>query len=273
MHMRRATNKDLSRIIDILQAGNSTDAFARYFNRDTELYPASYRIGCYRYIRGELLNPGALGFVVETEASDYTEGTAAKAPDVVGFAIWSRSGTSDVAKRWRREVNGSWLAGLNRTLAGLESKQLKIFHNVNRTYDHARFNAVLKQVLTEPWDKELLAEAWELQALFVDPPWQKRGLSRTLISWGKERATEEGVPVVVHGSAIGGIAYQSNGFKSVGGTSFGEFFDELEYGGLPMQNWVWVPEGKGLDDVPEKVRQRREVWLQEQRDKKAAGRK
>jgi GNAT superfamily N-acetyltransferase len=273
MRVRQATNYDLPRIVDISIAGNKTDALSRYFQRDTDKYQASSRIGCYRWIRGEFLKPGCLTFVAETEASDYANHSEFANPMVVGFAMWTRNGDSDVAKSWQRRLNSGWLASLNRSLAWVESQQLKVFKSVNPTYDHQRFNELLVNVMSEPWDKELLKEFWELNALFVDPPWQKRGLSRKLIAWGKERATEEGVPVVVHGSPVGGIAYRSNGFHSVGATEFGNYFDELEFGGEVMQNWVWVPEGKGLDEVPIKVREKREQMLRENREKREAKQK
>jgi len=44
---------------------------------------------------------------------------------------------------------------------------------------------------------------------------------------------------------------------------FSKYFDELEYGGELMQAWVWIPEDKGLDDVPQKAYERRMERLQE----------
>ena len=44
----------------------------------------------------------------------------------------------------------------------------------------------------------------------------------------------------------GGPAYRAVGFKSVGVSGFGEFFDEVEFGGEPMQRvgfgsrWGWM---------------------------------
>jgi len=210
-----------------------------------------------------MLRPGCVAYVLETDTSDFEDGmTTSRDPSVVGWATWTRMGDSEVAKRWRREVNGSWYDSLNRKLADLESRYRKLFSNVDPTYHQANMDKVL-HILSEEWDQELLKEVWELNGLYVDRQWQRKGLSRMLVDWGKQRAREEGVPLVVQSSPLGGAAYRKNGFQSIGEMGFSKYFDELEYGGELMQAWVWIPEDKGLDDVPQKAYERRMERLQE----------
>jgi hypothetical protein len=81
-----------------------------------------------------------------------------------------------------------------------------------------------------------------------------------LMAWGKERAVEEGVPVIVAGSPVGGVAYRAMGFVDVGSAGveeggFGEWFDEVALGGEVMRRWCWEPnrEGRWVERARENV--------------------
>ena len=267
MHLRPATQLDLSRFADIQADCNTTDALARFFTRNIFEYYTSYRQGGLQFVKNLLLGPGCMGFVLETDPSDYPDSTSDDAPEVVGWAVWSRCGDSETAKKWQRSVNGGWGAALNRQLMGLEEKYRKVCRR-DVTRIHENMDMMKQDIMAEEWD-ELLKECWELEGCFVDRRWQKRGLSKMLIDWGKERAREEGVPVVVHGSPVGGIAYRRNGFTSIGVAGFSKYFDELEYGGELMQNWVWVPEGVGMDDLPQRCKVRRDERLKAKEEAEA----
>lgn len=206
-------------------------------------------------------------FVVETDLSDYDERTSDSSPEVVGWASWSRCGESETAKKWQNDVNGGWGDALNRQLMSLEEKYWKLFRR-DVTRIHENMDLLKQDVMAEEWD-ELLKECWELNGCFVDRKWQKRGLSKTLIDWGKERATEEGVPIVVHASPVGNIAYRRNGFTSIGVAGFSKYFDELEFGGELMQNWVWAPQGVGIDDLPQRCKERRDERLKAKEEAEA----
>ena len=163
----------------------------------------------------------------------------------MAYARWQRHGTSEKAKEWQASCNGGWWDGLNRTLTRFEAKyqQTWPFSLAEHTFDHAHFGRIA-HLLGEPWDPDVFSECWELLGLYTHSEWQRRGIGKKLMEWGKERAREEGVPVIVQGSPVGGVVYRAMGFEEVGVLGLGEVggFDELEFGGEVMRRWCWEPE-------------------------------
>ena len=236
---------------DIMAANNRTDSLSRFITRDIDRYPFTYRRGSLRFLKGLLLTPGTAGFVAVTDAIDYSAGSgydfAASGEEVIAYARWQRHGSGEKARKWQREWGGGWWDGLNRALMRFEAKyqQTWPFSLSEQTFDHAHFGSIV-HVLGEPWDPDVFGECWELLALYTHNKWQRRGLGKQLMEWGKERAREEGVPVIVQGSPVGGVVYRAAGFKEVGVLGLGQVggFDELEFGGEVMRRWCWEPEKK-----------------------------
>lgn len=54
---------------------------------------------------------------------------------------------------------------------------------------------------------------WRLRSLCTDLPYQRRGIGSMLIAWGKERATEDGVPIGLSSSMEGQGLYLKEGFR------------------------------------------------------------
>lgn len=252
MHVRPYQPSDLSTMADIMALCNRTDSLSRFMTRDIDRYPFTYRKGALRFLKGMLLTPGTLGFVAESDAADYGPSSdydfAAKGPEVVAHAFWHRHGTSEKAREWQRRCNGGWWDSLNRMLTGWEGKYQRTwpFSLAEHTFDHKHFRSIA-HVLNEPWDQEVFGEAWELSGLFTRNEWQRKGLGKMLVEWGKERAREEGVPLIVSGSPVGGVAYRAMGFEEVHVLGLGKAgrFDELEYGGEVMRRWCWEPNEEG----------------------------
>ena len=152
---------------------NRTDTLARFITRDIDRYPFTYRQGGLRFLKGLLLGKGTIGFVAETDQSDYDAHSdydfAAKGPEIVAYARWKRHGSSAKAKEWQARCNNSWFDALNRMLTGWESKYQRTwpFSMNEHTFDHAHFNSIA-HILFRPWDPEAfrggLGIAWPLYA-------------------------------------------------------------------------------------------------------------
>lgn len=59
-------------------------------------------------------------------------------------------------------------------------------------------------------------EYWGILDLGVDPKYQRRGIARSLLQWGLERAEKEGLPVHLSATPDGASLYKSLGFRGVG---------------------------------------------------------
>lgn len=68
---------------------------------------------------------------------------------------------------------------------------------------------------------------WFLQMLGTETEWQKKGLGRTFVEWGCERADEDGLECYVDASDLGAPLYKKNGF---GESTVIDIPDKEEYG-------------------------------------------
>ena len=266
---------------DIMAHNNRTDALSRFMTKDIDRYPLTYRMGCLRFLRGMVLGKGVVTFVTETEEDDappsspntspvasthqpsVTEQKAPSKPTVVAYALFSRHGTSPLAQSWRRTYNASYTSTLNRLLLRYEDLYFKTFPFTlsEHTFNHRNFSLVLP-TLSTPYDQAIFAEAIECLALYTHHLYQKRGIGSNLMNCAKDKARGEGVPLIVSGSPVGGVAYKRMGFESVGRLDFGEWFDEVEFGGEVMRRWCWEPneEGGWVERAREAERIKQQEW-------------
>ena len=54
-----------------------------------------------------------------------------------------------------------------------------------------------------------------LDALAIDPMWQKRGAGDALTRWGVRKADELGIMAVVESTSCGRRVYEKNGFRKI----------------------------------------------------------
>lgn len=87
-----------------------------------------------------------------------------------------------------------------------------------------------------------LTEFWELDGMYVDPDYQRRGLGQMLLNWGLNQARTEHVPIVTKSSPVGVYLYERNGFKSFEEQHFDAFFDPGHKG---MHSMIWEEPGAG----------------------------
>jgi len=219
---------------------DKTDALANYLLRDVDKYPTSHRRGIHHFIRSKVSGGGRdITFVLESDPEDYTSSVEVRT-EVVGVATWRRHGTSSAALEWQRLARGSAYDQFNRFLVSLEERYNALFPSLNRCFSLENLRSV-DPVQNEEWDRDGFREFWSLEFLQVFPRWQRRGLSKILMSWGQNQAGKEAVPIVVSASPVGNLAYRSAGFKSIGYCGYDRFFDETRFGGEKMQLWVWEP--------------------------------
>lgn len=266
MHLRPWTRADVPVCAALMAEANRTDTLSRFMTPDLDSMDTSYRLSAFRFIRRSWLTKGRLAFVLVARPEELLPGNStepSKSPSepqqqasqadtssvqagetevIVGWAWFSRKGTSETAKYWQnQQLSAS--KSLERMLVTTEFYITNFIPNYDPALNHKNFSALGDILMNDPWDESIFAESWEVDGLFVDVKYQRRGYVRTMLDWVFEQARKEKVPVCVKGSARGGLAYRKHGFRSIGDVGFHKYFDELEYGGELHQLWVWEPEG------------------------------
>ena len=222
-------------------------------------YATTYRMQTLHFLRQVLINPGTLAWVVETDshdkppaavssesssASQTPESTASGGGQVIGWAIWTRHGTSPVAQNWKR-ANSSLLTQLE---ALLHSATTWSINHLSDPIIDRNHTAAVSHIMRSDFDRAIFAEAWHLEGCYVDPRWQRRGAGALALDWGMAQAQAEGVPVVMKASPNGVVFYEKvaaavvvgGGFRRLRREAFDAFF---ETGGEGYWQMVWEPEG------------------------------
>ena len=102
MYLRPATPHDFSATASLTVSCFWDDELFVYTNPKREQYPEPFRDAFLRRHRLRYWSPGFVFWVAVTEPGDAGHEAGGR---VVGYAIWERRGTSDTAKRWRKQ---SW---------------------------------------------------------------------------------------------------------------------------------------------------------------------
>jgi GNAT superfamily N-acetyltransferase len=284
MHIRPFQRADLSAMADIMAKNNLTDTLSRFMTRDIDKYPFTYRMGCLRFLTGIVEGRGTVTFVAETDPEDTpsnpTPGTTAAsdgggnddavggttAPTLTGYISFHRHTSSPSTDHWHQNYNADWLSSLDRYLLSLKARYngTPWFMRSEHTFNHDHMSRI-GYLLNRPWDQEVFADSIEVLHCYTRQSYQRRGVGKMLMQWGKERAIEEGVPLIVAGSPIGGVAYRAMGFVDVGSAGadeggFGEWFDEVAMGGEGMRRWCWEPnnEGRWVEKAIENIERERQ---------------
>ncbi|KAL9621903.1 MAG: hypothetical protein Q9160_003724 [Pyrenula sp. 1 TL-2023] len=289
MHLRPYNPRsDLSASATVMARALVNDELAHYLNHSITTKWTSYRSGMARFLPTHAVRPGAIIWVVESDPGDpppkYTENSPAQAHDsgktgteggeILGFAIWSRHGTSPVARNWQR-ANETLSARFEATLLTLRDKcYYNWFPGVDPTKNRANA-AKVRRVFAEAtsWDAEIFPEYWELDIMMVDERYWRRGVGRMLLEWGTGQAGMEGVPAVVMASPMGKKFYERGGFVPI---ERQRGFDELfECGEEGTWTLIWEPEegGKGegegrwVERMRGKMEEKRKREEEEEREK------
>ena len=223
-------------------------------------YATTCRMQTLHFLRQVLLNPGTLAWVVETDSHDkplkavsddpsspsQTPESTTGGGQVIGWAIWTRHGTSPVAQNWKR-ANSSLSTQLEALLHSLTTWSINHLSNPIIDRNHT---AAVSHIMRSDFDRAIFAEAWQLEGCYVDPRWRRRGAGTLALEWGMAQARAERVPVVMKASPSGVAFYEKaageagpgtwGGFRRLRREAFDAFF---ETGGEGYWQMVWEPEG------------------------------
>jgi hypothetical protein len=98
MRVRQMTLADAPQVANIADDSLSTDELFTYLYPRREQYPSELRRWWLIRIKQRLATPGVNALVVETESGDKVWRGC---PEVVGFALWIRSGKDAGAAKWQ----------------------------------------------------------------------------------------------------------------------------------------------------------------------------
>ena len=228
MHIRLATAHDIPETATIAASAFANDELHEWMYPHRTAYPAHFRAAFLRRYQPRFWSPDFFFYVAETDAGDEDWSGAA---EVAGFAVWSRRGNSEVAKR-RRKSQASWRATIEVALLRIEEWYTDTIKG-DKSLDYsnsAQFRAAVSV------DFEDVDEMWKLNSLATEPRFQHRGVGGMLITWGQEQARRENVCIGLTASVVGQGVYRKKGFRMYGVLPWPGFID------LPMM--VWEPEGK-----------------------------
>lgn len=101
MHIRPVKPEDLSSTASISVDAFWNDELYAYTNVWREQFPIDFRNLFLRWHQLRYWSPGYVFHVAVTDEGDHGHEEGGK---VVGYAIWERRGTSDVARGWQKDT-------------------------------------------------------------------------------------------------------------------------------------------------------------------------
>lgn len=113
MHLRPMHIADIPDIADLSAESHFDDEIVDFIAPHRRRYYTSYRDSFVRRIYTRSLRPGWIYWVAETDEDDEptapqkSRGKKEIGGRIVGYAAWTRIGTSPVANKWKR-INEGW---------------------------------------------------------------------------------------------------------------------------------------------------------------------
>jgi hypothetical protein len=100
MHIRPVTRNDISVLADIAVAAFRNDEMYSSFFPASAVESGAFRRNHLLRMRKRIVDVGMRGFVIESdENDDFWSGEK----DILGYAFWSRAGTSEAARKWQTD--------------------------------------------------------------------------------------------------------------------------------------------------------------------------
>ncbi|MCJ1353714.1 MAG: hypothetical protein MMC33_003701 [Icmadophila ericetorum] len=250
MHLRLYQPGDISAITSIEAYCSSTDPLRLYLTCDINKNWLSYRQYCMRFLKMKLLESGTICWVIETDVGDLLDSsedsheaeqtqTSGEGGEVVGFSIWTRHGTSPVARNWQK-VGDGWERYLESCLLLLSLSYYNSVSPIPNDAHRQNLNTLFSSFGASP-DPSIVSDYWVVDALYISPTFQRRGLGTRLLKWGLEQADEEGIPVLVDSSPEGRWIYERAGFRKIKKWEVEGWFDPGDRG---MWRLLWEPAKK-----------------------------
>ncbi|MCJ1471615.1 hypothetical protein MMC13_000255 [Lambiella insularis] len=251
MHLRPITIADIPRCVTIHDAAFEDNELSNFLAPDRAKHPLSWRQQALKIHRSKYYQPNAFSFVCVADASD----DFASADEILGCTRWVRQASKEdaTADPWTRRP--SLLERAESWLCWAEAKwEATLRINPAISWDH--WDAFIRAITDSTGFAPLGgATHWFLDSLAVAPEYQRRGVGRTLVDWGLQRAEAETqervaggkapVPVALVGTALGLHLYRSLGFKVVGWED-DSYLDAAADGGSVM---VWDATGYWIRDI------------------------
>jgi len=217
--IRHATPSDLPAIARVSASAFATHPVDSAVHCYLARYPSDWLRHEYYNISTFFYFPGVHAFVAESVDNN----------EIVGYAMWLRSGNSAVARKWRQR-NISARFHLWRLL--FAEKFFSYFDRakdakIEKYYYDSKDESVIPGKKDPGDDKR--AEYWWLGLLAVESEMQGHRLGQRLTEWGVERAREEGVMLGVRCAVKLEPFYRKCGFGKVAFTSLkGESMEECQ---------------------------------------------
>lgn len=262
MHLRAIEQKDIPDFAQVCGLAMWKDEIMEYTAPRKNQYPTSYfqhvlyRVRL-RWYRGEYL------FLCVTDEND-SDWTGQET--VMGYC-----GYSTTLSSVKRPVRAGWLGN------GFESFATKCFgwwwesFRLNWSADHAaekHFRSAIAGAPFKPYFDSLPDEHkakyadqhWELEILGTHPGYRRRGVGKTMLQWGFDRASLDGLPLILIASVMGEKLYLSTGFRELdridmvpSDPASDAKLKELDLGmgkgkGLTWAAMVWEPSSMSPDD-------------------------
>lgn len=219
MHLRRVSYEDLPAFASAVASAMWSDEVMAYTAPYKDNYPLSWsRYVAYRATKR--FYSGQFLFLVVSDPSD-SSWTGTTDEVVLGYSCYSTN-VKDVIK----PCPGGWLGNTFERLAlniwGQYSSILRLDRSADpgaqRYFREITESGMFKEYLDglSAAHKEAKGDQhWELELLGTVPQFRRRGVGKMALSWGFERAEENGVPLVLLSSVTGEKLYTSVGFRPV----------------------------------------------------------
>lgn len=251
MHLRSATAADIPRCATIHEAAFDGNELSNFLAPGRTKHPLSWRQQTLKVQRNKYYQPNTWSFVCVAD----TEDDFADVGEILGSARWVRRTSKDdaAAYPWMRQM--SVLERAESWLRWAEFKWEETLRT-NPAVSWTRKDAFMRTIVASTGFAPIRAAThWYLDSLAVAPEYQRRGIARSLVDWGLQRAEAETgervavgktpVPVALISTAPGLHLYRSLGFKVVGWED-DSFLDVPAEGG---SNMVWDGTGYWIQDI------------------------
>ncbi|MCJ1484509.1 hypothetical protein MMC06_004680 [Schaereria dolodes] len=248
MHLTPLTPAHLPSCATLTANAFLDDNLFTYLNPRRHAYPAYFRQYFLRLLRFELNQAGtALRVCVSDDADGWWDESVGE--EVLGWALWEWHGEERGSREGDVWAVDGWGKRFERFAAGLE-KRYTAFFNLDPSTSAENVKTYL-DVMAENATDEFLNEKdgyiW-LGFIATDPKFQRKGVGKKLLRWGFKLADDEGVPIGLESSPVGGLLYEKSGFEDVGTIKIAHIEDRV------MVRWP-NREKKGIktDDKIEKA--------------------
>ena len=268
MHLRPMMSSDVPDLATMAAETFVKDELFRFITPHAAKYPSDFRYMMLHRYKQRFQTTGIHSLVCVSDQDDAPFPASSVAEDSVsfksetpsqeqgerllGYIFYQRKGpmSDPTVKAWHQD-NTSWLSKLDMRFLKWEEWYNELTGR-NRSMNMSNMREFQKVMSTdEPFAR--VPSYWFAKILGVATWAQKRGVGSLLMSWGKQRAAAERVPLCLDSSVVGEFFYHKEGMKIV--HWLGYVVDES--GEDLGRSLIWDPEGKFVRNVQNED----EAWI------------